>query len=65
MIKIANRTREIRPSGMKREACGNVMHDLASFCHEAVNADTMEGVALNMRAPYFNLHLNSTLQSKD
>ena len=24
MIKIANRTREIRPSGMKRGACGNV-----------------------------------------
>ena len=37
MIKIANRTREIRLSGMKRGACGNVMHGLASFCHEAGN----------------------------
>ena len=37
MIKIANRTREIRPSGMKRGACGNVMHGLTSLCHEAGN----------------------------
>ena len=36
-IKIANRTREIRPSGMKKGACGNVMHGLASLCHEAGN----------------------------
>jgi len=26
MVKIANRTREIRPSGMKRGACGDVSY---------------------------------------
>jgi len=36
-----------------RGACGNVMHGLAALCHEAGNGVTMEGVALNKRAPYF------------
>jgi hypothetical protein len=39
MIKIANRTRESRPSGMKRGACGNVMHGLAFLCREAGNGE--------------------------
>jgi hypothetical protein len=38
---------------MRGGACGNVMHGLASLCHEAGNSGNNGGVALNMRAPYF------------
>jgi hypothetical protein len=37
-VMVANRTRESRPSGMKRGAHGNVMHDLMTICHEAGNS---------------------------
>jgi len=33
--RVANRTREIRPSGMTRGAYGNVMFGLTAICHEA------------------------------
>jgi hypothetical protein len=33
MVKIANRTREIRPSGMKRGACGNVSYSGLFFTY--------------------------------
>jgi hypothetical protein len=36
-VKVANRTREIRPSGMTRGAYGNVMYGLTTICHEAGN----------------------------
>lgn len=36
-------------------AFGNVMHGLASICHKVKMAETMQGVALIMRAPFFYL----------
>jgi hypothetical protein len=38
MVKIANRTREIRPSGMKRGACGNVSYSGLFFSLVAARA---------------------------
>ena len=53
MIKIANRTWEIRPSGMKRGLAETWCMAWRLFATKLETAETVEGVALNMRAPYF------------
>jgi hypothetical protein len=49
--KVANRTREIRPSGMKRGACGNVRDGSRTAAHRETG--WMSHRTLRLRAPHF------------